>query len=299
MRFGRGARVAGRPRRQDTEPCRPVQRRRDVLPELGAEQLGGRGQLVLHRRLVPGRGERSDEQHVRVLVERVGADQPRRELDRGANVVGGDRPQRTLAEHRAPDRLQPAPLPQQPRGEPRAGLDAHALEELAAETGERHRVGGRPRLQHVYVDRGVPRQPETDGRPAPDGVGTAQQPAELRQVPAQRAGGILRIGEQEIRQVLARRWLLAQRQVRQQRPYLLAPWRRVNDCVADHEGRTEQPGLDAHGAHPAPQRARGARPLTRTVTRWAHTVGRSRSASEGGSPWAPRSSSCANRFTGR
>ncbi len=71
--------------------------------------------------------------------------------------------------------------------------------------GELDGLDRRTRHQHVDVERRALRQAELHDVAAADRVGTAEEPPELRQVPAQRARGVLGVGEQEVDQLLPAR----------------------------------------------------------------------------------------------
>jgi hypothetical protein len=187
-----------------------VQLARQIEPELLAEEIPRRRQLLLHRGLVLGGREAPDEQHVRVGVQRIGGDEPGREPDRGGRLTGGERLQRALPQHRAAQGRDAATLREQPRVEAGGGLDPDGLEQLAPKPGQLDRRGRGSRLQHEHVDPCVGRQPELHGVPAADGVGPAEQPPELGEVPSQRVGGILGLGEEEIDQERARGGLLGE-----------------------------------------------------------------------------------------
>ncbi len=237
--------------------------------QLSAEQVDRGGELSLRGDPITRAGERADQEHVRVLVQRVGGHHARRELDGRAGVARRERPQGALAQHRLAERLEPAALAEQPRGEPGARVHVHALEELAAEPGQLDRLERRPGHQHVDVDHRTLGEPELHHVAAPHRVRTAQQAPELGQVPAQRARRVLGVGEQELDQLRAGRLAFGQDEVGEQRPDLLAFGRRVDHAVADHQRRPEQVGGDRHGAI---LRARASSDKTRLLTP-AHTHG--------------------------
>ena len=140
-----------------------------------------------------------------VLVQRVGRDQPRGELHRGASVPGRQRAERPLAQDRLAQALQMPALAEQPCGEPGARVDVHALEQLPAEAREFDRLSRRAAHQHQDVDHRSRGEPELDHVPAPDGVRSSEQPPKLRQVPAERARRVLRIREEQVDQLLPAR----------------------------------------------------------------------------------------------
>ena len=259
-RLGGGATAGGRlgPR---LHAGRAIELGRDVDPELPLEQVDGCRQLSLDGDLVARRRERADQQHVRVLAQRIGAEQAGGERHGPARVAGGQRPQRPLPQDGAAEPLEAASLAEQPGIEPRAGLDVDPLQQLPAQTGQLD--GGRrgPLEQHGHVQRRAARQPEADRRAAADGLGPAEESAQLRQVPPQGVRRVLGLREQQRRKLLASWRPLREGQVRENGPDLLAPWRRVDDPLPGDERRSEQLGDDGHPAI-----------LTRLLTRPPATV---------------------------
>ena len=204
--------------------------------------------------------------------KRIGGDQPGGELDRGSRVARRKRAERALAKDRLAQALEAAALAQQPRGEARARVDVHTLEQLASEPGELDRLARRAPHQDVDVDHRALGKAELHDVAAPHRVGAAEQTPELGQVPAQRARRVLGVGEQQVDELLPARRPAGQRQVGEQRPDLPAPRRRVDTPSRTRSGgpsRCTRIGMAA--ILPAGRRSdkwsEAPCPLTRSVTR--------------------------------
>ena len=210
-----------------------------------------------------------------VLVERIGRDQSGRELH-------GVRAFPDASARNAPSRRTASPSPgapaltEQPCGEPWAPLDVHALEEFPAEAGELDGLARSSVHEHANVESTL-WQTELHHVAAPDGIGTAQETSKLRQVPSQGACRVVRIGEEEVDQLLPRRGPVREREVREEAPDLPTSWPASRGRVHD-SSRTSNGGPRRWTAipmeHPASpgcfgQGSLGRSSLTRTVTRAA------------------------------
>ena len=84
--------------------------------------------------------------------------------------------------------------------------------------------------------------------PLPTVSGSAEESAQLRQVPSKGVRRVLGLREQQRRKLLAGWRPLRERQVREDGPDLLAPGRRVHDPLPSDERRSEQLCDDGHPA---------------------------------------------------
>ena len=120
---------------------RPGRDRADPGPgraaELAAQQRVEGVVLALGAVDVAGRGERADQDRLRVLVERVDRDEARGVVGGGVGRGGGEARARGLGEHGLGGGLQVAALVRQPHVERRARREVHALEEVAPRPGAR------------------------------------------------------------------------------------------------------------------------------------------------------------------
>jgi hypothetical protein len=174
---------------------------------------------------------RADQRLLVVLIERVHRDEPRRERDRGIALVRGEAGERGLAQDRLGLLLDVPAFGEQPHFEGRARRDVHALEELAAEARKLERLDPGPLRERPHVDERVGRQVvERRGIP-PQGIRHREQPSHLGEVPPESAERVVRVPEQELRELVARRRPPGKQQVREQGPRLLASGRGAADPV--------------------------------------------------------------------
>ncbi len=216
--------------------------------ELAAQQRVEGVVLALGAVDVAGRGERADEDRLRVLVERVDRDEARGVVGGGVGRGGGEARARGLGEHGLGGGLQVAALVRQPHVERRARREVHALEEVAPEARRAGGVGPVAGEDGVDVDVRARRQGERDRRPA-QRTRQPEQAAQLAEVPAQGAERVVCVGEQQRGEALARHRPALRQQMGEERPGLAPPRRRRVLAVAGDGRRAEQ--MDAEIPHDA------------------------------------------------
>ena len=180
-------------------------------PELAPEQLGAAGGLPGCADPVACRGEAADEEDLVALVERIGLDEARREVGGARRVAGREPGEGRLAQDRLRRAGQMPSLRREPDLERRAAGEVHALQELAPDAAA---------VRLAHVDERARRQAQRD-RVAVD-ADVAEQPSQRAEVPAQRRLGIVRLGEQQRRQLVAARRPVRQQEVREHAPRLVA-----------------------------------------------------------------------------
>ena len=192
----------------------------------------------------PAARQAADEQLVRVLVVRGGAEHARGERRAVERPAGGERRVRRVAQHRLAGAGEPAALHQQPGLEDRAGVGLDALEQLAARERRIGSAAGRARGRRPTRPAGAP---SASGSPA-QRVRGAERAAQLRERPAQRAERVVGAAEDQLGQPGARDGPLGQREVGEHRPRLAAARRGRRRAVAQDRRAAEQPDLEP-GAH--------------------------------------------------
>ena len=242
-RVGAGADVARRRSGRDRADAGP-----GGAAELAAQERAEGVVLALGAVDVAGRGERADEDRLRVLVERVDRDEARGVVCGGVGRGGGEARARGLGEHGLGGGLQVAALVRQPHVERRARREVHALEEVAPEARRAGGVGPVAGEDGVDVDERAGRKRKRDRRSA-EHARQPEQAAQFAEVPAQRAERVVGVGEQERGEALAGHRPALREQMGEERPGLAPPWRRRIRAIAGDGRRAEQ--MDAEIPHDA------------------------------------------------
>jgi hypothetical protein len=129
-------------------------------------------------------------------------------------------------------------LRRQPDLERRAAGEVHALQELAPDTAA---------VRLAHVDERTGRQRQRD-RVAVE-ADVAEQAAQRAEVPAQRGLGIVGLGEEQRRQLVAARRPVGQQEVREHPPGLVAAWRGDRGAAALDARPAEEVDREvAHGS---------------------------------------------------
>ena len=186
-------------------------------PELGVEKPLERPVLPLGRVVVAGEAVQPDHERLVVLVERAHRRRAHREAPGPVELAAGEQTQGGLVEHRLGSRGEPPPLREQPRLEGRRSAQHRALEQVA--TGHLHGLGPRTVGQRDDVDQHVVGEGQRH-RVTLDRAVIAQGAADLGQAPAQRPQGVVRLGEEELRETPPAGGPFGEDQVGQQRPAL-------------------------------------------------------------------------------
>ncbi len=196
LRLGGGTRAHRRRAREDL---------RHVDAELVAEQRRGSLHLEGGGRGVPGGGERPHEEDVRLFAQRVRLDQTLRESHGALRVAHGEPPECAFAQDRVRHREQAPALVEEPRLEAGTRLDLDAFQEIVAQTGESDGLPRRPGREHVHVDDAVRGEIHRDPVATPETDVVPEDPAQLREVPSEGAGRVIRLREQQVDEVLTAR----------------------------------------------------------------------------------------------
>lgn len=157
-----------------------------------------------------------------VLVQGAHHRSPEGQLACLRQVPPGQVSQRGLVQDRLRCGRQPAALREQPRLEGRGVLDRQAVEQVAPEAGQGDGLPPVSVEQDLDVDRRAFGQRELH-RVAVEQAARTEAPADLGQAPAQRAHRVVRLREEEGRQLAPRRGPFAQQQQCEERPALPAP----------------------------------------------------------------------------
>ena len=198
---GRTRRNTGRGRDLRGDVRHP-QRGRGRDPELPPEHLGARRDVTRRGRGVPARAQAADQQHVRVLLERVEADECGRVTHRFGALAPCEQCERGLVEDGAGRPRDMAALAFEPHLEARAGAEREPVEQLMAETGKRDGLRPRSPAEDVEVDERARPKRQADGIAAELRV-SAQLGAQDRERPAERAQRIVGLGAQQPGQSLS------------------------------------------------------------------------------------------------
>ena len=142
----------------------------------------------------------------------VGLDEAGGEVGGARGVAGREPREGRLAQDGLRRTREVPPLRRQPDLERRAAGEVHALEELAPDAGRRVRLAD--------VDERTGRQAQRDRIAVEADV--AEQASQRAEVPAQRRLGIVGLGEQQRRQLVATRRPVRQQEVREHAPRLVA-----------------------------------------------------------------------------
>ena len=243
------ASIAGLRRHRDALERSLAHRRLDDLArrdaELGVEQLGPRGVLRLGRGVLAGQSVEPDQQRLVVLVERAHRGRAYGEPARPVERAPGQQPHRRLVQDALGCGRDSSSFGEQPRLEGRRAADHDAVEQLGVEADHLDGVGPGRVGEHRDVDDGVFREPQHDGVAVERGA-VAEAAPDLGQAPPQRAQRVVRLAEQQPRQLAPGRGCLAQQQVREQRPALPAA-QAVRRPVRPLDARSaEEPDAQRH-----------------------------------------------------
>jgi len=253
-------RPGGRPGRRGR---RVPQRRRRLDPELPPQGVLTHRHLPQRRVLVPGGGQAADQQLVVPLVERVPGHRPRGVRHRLLGPPGRQQAHRRLPQPSLDHPRDPVPLHHQPRLEGGTGRDAEALQQLTAQVQQHRQLVQRIRFPGQRPDVDLQPGAQLGGdRITPEQHRRPQRPPQLGQRPPQRAQRVVRVPEQQLRQLPATGRPLGQQQVGQQRPRLAPARGGDRPPVALQRRRPQQADAQRHEPSPAPSSPSRPRPTS-------------------------------------
>ena len=169
---------------------------------------------------------------------------------------------RSLMEDRARHSGDMPTLVFEPELEAGARTEGEAVQKLVAETGEGDGLHPGAALEHVEVDE-RPRLESQLERVSAELRVVAQPAAESGKRPPERSERVVRLGEEEACEALARRREPRAQEVGEQAPRFVAPWGLYGSAIPFDSGRAQKVNAQAH------------RPLflvTRVVTRLTVTL---------------------------
>ena len=208
--------------------------------ELGPEQLGPCGVLLLGGGVVTGQSIQPDEQCLVVLVERAHRRSSYGEAPRPVERTSSHQAKCCLVQDRLRGGSESSPLGEQPRLEGRCTTDGAAFQQLGVQAG--HLDRGVPGIAEEGggVDDGILRESKDD-RVAVDRCAVAQATTNLGEAPAKRAQWVVRLGEQQPGELATGRSPLGKQEVGQQRPALAASRPTVRSIRPLDAGSPEEP----------------------------------------------------------
>jgi hypothetical protein len=238
-------------RRRRTHPARPARggrwrlgcrtkRRPGLGPELARDEVDRLALLVLGCLRVTRCCKRPDEEFLTALVEWIAIDEPPRELDRASSVAGCEPSVHALAEDRRCRSGQASALANEPDLVDGARIDGDAREQLAC-LGERlEALAPFTSSQLPDVNCGLGRELDLDGITADRDI-RAERPAQLGEVPAEGAEGVVGVPEQELGELLPGHGVCRQQEVGEKPPGLVSARPSERSVLAANRGRAEQP----------------------------------------------------------
>ena len=183
-----------------------------------------------------------DEQYVVALVVGRPPDHRASQRDGVLGIPPGERPQHLPAHRGEQLAVHAVPLDREPRGEGRARAGVEPLEEPALGPGLGQDTAGE--VPDVGLD---PGGGEGRERVTAEGVGEADGAAELRERPAERAEGVIGVGEELVGEDVPREGLRGAAEPGEHGPRLAAAGCRQGDAVAFQGHAADQ----AHPEHTA------------------------------------------------
>ena len=224
-------------------------RRLDDVPwcnaELRVEQLRPCGVLLFSGSVRAGQAVQPDQQRLVVLVERAHRGRAYGEAPRTVERPSGQQAHRSLVQDALGGGREATAFGEQPRLEGGRAAQRDAVEQLGVKAD--HLDGVRPgrAREDCDVHEGVLRESEDDGVSVEDGA-VAETTPDLGEAPPQRPQRVVRLAEQQPRQLAPGRGCLAQQQVGQQCPALPAP-KAVRHSVRPLDARpTQEPDAQRH-----------------------------------------------------
>ena len=197
------------------------------------------------RFVVAARAETAHEEDVGVFVVGVQPDELRCTPGRGVRLSPPQVRKRGLVEDCARHSGDMPTLVLEPELEAGARTEGEAIQKLVAETGEGDGLHPGAALEYVEVDERPRLQSQLERVSAELRV-VAQPAAESGKRPSERSQRVVRLGEEEAREALARRREPRAQEVGEQAPRFVAPWRLHGSAVPFDSGRAEQVDAQAH-----------------------------------------------------
>ena len=216
-----------------------------VEAELSAKELRARGDVAGRGLVVAACAQAAHEQDVGVLVVGVQPDELGRTPGCGVRLAPPQVRKRGLMEDRARHAGDVPALVLEPELEAGARTEGEAVQKLVAETGESDGLHPGAALEHVEVDERPGLQSQLERVSAELRV-VAQPAAESGKRPPERSERVVRLGEEEACEALARRREPRAQEVGEQAPRFVAAWGLYGSAIPFDSGRAQKVDAQAH-----------------------------------------------------